>query len=262
MVSEVLQCSTLWRIMPSWLTGTYQALDTVSYTTAALCWVDKVHDVLNTSDRSDPMLHPPLACRLPALPPDVFPPPPPLFSFFHSVCSVHPVVDLDTDTVWSCVRVGKVVTHCQSLSAPSMAVPPPGCAVTCSAALPLSGWQVPGERWDTPLVCSCLCLWYIQWSNLICFVIIIQKPGCVPVVFQCSAKCGLGQEMRSVQCLTHTGQPSNECLEHQRPAAMQQCKSKCDLSLPISTDNPEGQRSQISPSSLILHRNGIDRFAI
>uniref|UniRef100_A0A8C6MJH1 ADAM metallopeptidase with thrombospondin type 1 motif, 10 n=1 Tax=Nothobranchius furzeri TaxID=105023 RepID=A0A8C6MJH1_NOTFU len=48
---------------------------------------------------------------------------------------------------------------------------------------------------------------------------------------ECSAKCGLGQEMRSVQCHAHTGQPSSECLEHQRPAAMQQCKSKCDLSL-------------------------------
>ncbi|XP_061680896.1 A disintegrin and metalloproteinase with thrombospondin motifs 10 isoform X1 [Syngnathoides biaculeatus] len=56
---------------------------------------------------------------------------------------------------------------------------------------------------------------------------------------ECSAKCGLGQEMRSVQCLTHTGMPSNECLEHLRPASMQQCKSKCDLILPISTDNPE-----------------------
>uniref|UniRef100_A0AAQ4QFS6 ADAM metallopeptidase with thrombospondin type 1 motif, 10 n=1 Tax=Gasterosteus aculeatus aculeatus TaxID=481459 RepID=A0AAQ4QFS6_GASAC len=56
---------------------------------------------------------------------------------------------------------------------------------------------------------------------------------------ECSARCGLGQEMRSVQCLTPNGQPSNECLEHQRPSAMQQCKSKCDLSLPISTDNPE-----------------------
>ncbi|MEQ2172049.1 hypothetical protein GOODEAATRI_016965, partial [Goodea atripinnis] len=53
---------------------------------------------------------------------------------------------------------------------------------------------------------------------------------CINRVFvvQCSARCGLGQEMRSVQCLAHTGQPSNECLEHQRPAAMQQCKSKCD----------------------------------
>ncbi|XP_077441258.1 A disintegrin and metalloproteinase with thrombospondin motifs 10 [Vanacampus margaritifer] len=56
---------------------------------------------------------------------------------------------------------------------------------------------------------------------------------------ECSAKCGLGQEMRSVQCLTHTGMPSNECLEHLRPASMQQCKSKCDLIMPISTDNPE-----------------------
>ncbi|MEQ2251677.1 A disintegrin and metalloproteinase with thrombospondin motifs 6 [Ilyodon furcidens] len=56
---------------------------------------------------------------------------------------------------------------------------------------------------------------------------------------ECSARCGLGQEMRSVQCLAHTGQPSNECLEHQRPAAMQQCKSKCDPSLPIDTENPE-----------------------
>uniref|UniRef100_A0A8C9XWX8 ADAM metallopeptidase with thrombospondin type 1 motif, 10 n=1 Tax=Sander lucioperca TaxID=283035 RepID=A0A8C9XWX8_SANLU len=56
---------------------------------------------------------------------------------------------------------------------------------------------------------------------------------------ECSARCGLGQEMRSVQCLTPSRQPSNECLEHQRPAGMQQCKSKCDLNLPISTDNPE-----------------------
>lgn len=53
---------------------------------------------------------------------------------------------------------------------------------------------------------------------------------------ECSAKCGLGQEMRSVQCLAHTGQPSSECLDHQRPAAMQQCRSKCDLSLPIAVE--------------------------
>uniref|UniRef100_H3CXS6 ADAM metallopeptidase with thrombospondin type 1 motif, 10 n=1 Tax=Tetraodon nigroviridis TaxID=99883 RepID=H3CXS6_TETNG len=56
---------------------------------------------------------------------------------------------------------------------------------------------------------------------------------------ECSAKCGLGQEMRAVQCLTHTGQLSNECLEHQRPASMQQCKSKCDLSLSVNADNSE-----------------------
>uniref|UniRef100_A0A8C7N3W1 ADAM metallopeptidase with thrombospondin type 1 motif, 10 n=1 Tax=Oncorhynchus kisutch TaxID=8019 RepID=A0A8C7N3W1_ONCKI len=55
---------------------------------------------------------------------------------------------------------------------------------------------------------------------------------------ECSARCGLGQEKRSVQCLAQTGQPSNECPDLQRPAAMQQCKSKCDLSsLPM--DIPE-----------------------
>lgn len=82
-------------------------------------------------------------------------------------------------------------------------------------------------------------IWISAWSS---------DPSTVPsphmgmfCVSQCSAKCGLGQEMRSVQCLTHTGQLSNECLEHQRPASMQQCKSKCDLSLPVSTDNSEGQ---------------------
>ncbi|XP_030229242.1 A disintegrin and metalloproteinase with thrombospondin motifs 6, partial [Gadus morhua] len=56
---------------------------------------------------------------------------------------------------------------------------------------------------------------------------------------ECLARCGLGQEMRSVQCLTHTGLPSTECMEHLRPAGMQQCKSKCDLSLPATTDHPE-----------------------
>ncbi|KAJ8418969.1 hypothetical protein AAFF_G00004680 [Aldrovandia affinis] len=53
---------------------------------------------------------------------------------------------------------------------------------------------------------------------------------------ECSSKCGLGQEMRSVQCLSHTGQPSSECLDTHRPAAMQQCETKCDLG---PTDNPE-----------------------
>nr|XP_015220789.1 PREDICTED: A disintegrin and metalloproteinase with thrombospondin motifs 10 [Lepisosteus oculatus] len=55
-------------------------------------------------------------------------------------------------------------------------------------------------------------------------------------LFQCSAKCGLGQELRSVQCLTHTGQLSTECPEAQRPAAMQQCESKCEVG---PTDSPE-----------------------
>lgn len=69
-------------------------------------------------------------------------------SFFISpmVCSALPAVVLATGTVWSCVRAGRVVTRCQSPSAPRTAGPPPECAVTCSAALPLSGWQVPGER--------------------------------------------------------------------------------------------------------------------
>ncbi|XP_041086125.1 A disintegrin and metalloproteinase with thrombospondin motifs 10 [Polyodon spathula] len=53
---------------------------------------------------------------------------------------------------------------------------------------------------------------------------------------ECSAKCGLGQQMRSVQCLTYTGQPSSECSEALRPAGMQQCESKCN---PGPTDNPE-----------------------
>uniref|UniRef100_A0A673JAV4 PLAC domain-containing protein n=1 Tax=Sinocyclocheilus rhinocerous TaxID=307959 RepID=A0A673JAV4_9TELE len=54
---------------------------------------------------------------------------------------------------------------------------------------------------------------------------------------ECSAWCGMGQEIRLVQCLTHIGQPSNECTETHRPASMQQCKSKCDKNGP--TDNPE-----------------------
>ncbi|XP_064186122.1 A disintegrin and metalloproteinase with thrombospondin motifs 10 [Anguilla rostrata] len=53
---------------------------------------------------------------------------------------------------------------------------------------------------------------------------------------ECSSKCGLGQEKRSVQCLTRTGQPSSECLDAQRPAAMQQCQSRCDTG---PTDSPE-----------------------
>ncbi|XP_032885767.1 A disintegrin and metalloproteinase with thrombospondin motifs 6 [Amblyraja radiata] len=44
----------------------------------------------------------------------------------------------------------------------------------------------------------------------------------------CSAQCGLGQQMRTVQCLSYTGQPSTECPEALRPPSMQQCESKCD----------------------------------
>ncbi|RVE66130.1 hypothetical protein OJAV_G00123340 [Oryzias javanicus] len=52
---------------------------------------------------------------------------------------------------------------------------------------------------------------------------------------QCSAHCGLGQQMRTVTCLSYTGQLSNECPESQRPATMQQCESKCN-----STPNSNG----------------------
>ena len=52
-------------------------------------------------------------------------------------------------------------------------------------------------------------------------------------LLQCSAQCGLGQQMRTVQCLSYTGQPSNECAESLRPTTMQQCESKCDAT-PIS----------------------------
>ncbi|CAB1324288.1 unnamed protein product [Coregonus sp. 'balchen'] len=76
---------------------------------------------------------------------------------------------------------------------------------------------------------------------------------------ECSAKCGLGQEMRSVQCLVHTGQPSNECPDLQRPAAMQQCKSKCDLSsLPM--DIPEGDPEECKDVNTVAYCPLVLRF--
>lgn len=55
---------------------------------------------------------------------------------------------------------------------------------------------------------------------------------------QCSIQCGLGQQMRTVQCLSHIGQPSMECPESFKPAAMQQCESRCEA---LPTENPEGK---------------------
>ncbi|XP_048353725.1 A disintegrin and metalloproteinase with thrombospondin motifs 10-like [Sphaerodactylus townsendi] len=52
----------------------------------------------------------------------------------------------------------------------------------------------------------------------------------------CSGKCGFGQQRRSVQCMSHTGQPSSECVETLRPVMMQQCENKCDSG---PTENPE-----------------------
>ncbi|XP_029466796.1 A disintegrin and metalloproteinase with thrombospondin motifs 10 isoform X2 [Rhinatrema bivittatum] len=53
---------------------------------------------------------------------------------------------------------------------------------------------------------------------------------------ECSTQCGFGQQMRSVQCLAHTGRPSTECVESLQPAAMQQCETKCEAG---PTDNPD-----------------------
>lgn len=75
-----------------------------------------------------------------------------------------------------------------------------------------------------------------QADSLCCFVL------------QCSAQCGLGQQMRTVQCLSYTGQPSNECAESLRPSTMQQCESKCDAT-PIS--NGDGKRRK--PCMMTLH---------
>uniref|UniRef100_A0A8C5S7I0 PLAC domain-containing protein n=1 Tax=Laticauda laticaudata TaxID=8630 RepID=A0A8C5S7I0_LATLA len=53
---------------------------------------------------------------------------------------------------------------------------------------------------------------------------------------ECSGQCSFGQQRRSVQCVTYTGQPSGECVEALKPSAMQQCESKCDSGL---IENPE-----------------------
>ncbi|XP_038596101.1 A disintegrin and metalloproteinase with thrombospondin motifs 10 [Tachyglossus aculeatus] len=53
---------------------------------------------------------------------------------------------------------------------------------------------------------------------------------------ECSAQCGFGQQLRSVQCTTHTGQPSGDCTAALQPPATQQCESKCESS---PTESPE-----------------------
>lgn len=55
--------------------------------------------------------------------------------------------------------------------------------------------------------------------------------------------------MRTVQCLSYTGQPSNECAETLRPTTMQQCESKCDAT-PIA--NGDGKTiTRITDMSLL-----------
>lgn len=75
-----------------------------------------------------------------------------------------------------------------------------------------------------------LVLYLKKWIHIISLLCIFY--------LQCSAQCGLGQQMRTVQCLSYTGQASSECSETHRPPSMQQCESKCD-STPIS--NTEGK---------------------
>uniref|UniRef100_A0A665WZM9 ADAM metallopeptidase with thrombospondin type 1 motif, 6 n=1 Tax=Echeneis naucrates TaxID=173247 RepID=A0A665WZM9_ECHNA len=68
---------------------------------------------------------------------------------------------------------------------------------------------------------------------------------------QCSAQCGLGQQMRTVQCLSYTGQPSSECAESLRPTNMQQCESKCDAT-PISNGDECKDVNKVAYCPLVL----------
>nr|XP_051709665.1 A disintegrin and metalloproteinase with thrombospondin motifs 6 isoform X11 [Oryctolagus cuniculus] len=68
---------------------------------------------------------------------------------------------------------------------------------------------------------------------------------------QCSAQCGLGQQMRTVQCLSYTGQASSDCPETARPPSMQQCESKCD-STPISNTEECKDVNKVAYCPLVL----------
>ncbi|KAI7793269.1 A disintegrin and metalloproteinase with thrombospondin motifs 6 [Triplophysa rosa] len=68
---------------------------------------------------------------------------------------------------------------------------------------------------------------------------------------QCSAQCGLGQQMRTVQCVSYTGQLSNECPESLRPNTMQQCESKCDAT-PISNGDECKDVNKVAYCPLVL----------
>ncbi|KAM8827894.1 A disintegrin and metalloproteinase with thrombospondin motifs 6 isoform 2-T5 [Spinachia spinachia] len=68
---------------------------------------------------------------------------------------------------------------------------------------------------------------------------------------QCSAQCGLGQQMRTVTCLSYTGQPSGDCAESLRPATMQQCESKCDAT-PVSNGDECKDVNKVAYCPLVL----------
>ncbi|TRY68193.1 hypothetical protein DNTS_027843 [Danionella cerebrum] len=68
---------------------------------------------------------------------------------------------------------------------------------------------------------------------------------------QCSAQCGLGQQMRTVQCLSYTGQTSSECPDSLRPNTMQQCESKCDAT-PIAAGDECKDVNKVAYCPLVL----------
>lgn len=57
--------------------------------------------------------------------------------------------------------------------------------------------------------------------------------------------------MRTVQCLSYTGQPSHECAESLRPTTMQQCESKCDAT-PISNGDECKDVNKVAYCPLVL----------
>uniref|UniRef100_A0A8C7DLT8 ADAM metallopeptidase with thrombospondin type 1 motif 6 n=1 Tax=Oncorhynchus kisutch TaxID=8019 RepID=A0A8C7DLT8_ONCKI len=68
---------------------------------------------------------------------------------------------------------------------------------------------------------------------------------------QCSAQCGLGQQMRTVQCLSYTGQPSSDCPKALRPPNMQQCESKCGAT-PIANGDECKDVNKVAYCPLVL----------
>ncbi|XP_034168470.2 A disintegrin and metalloproteinase with thrombospondin motifs 6 [Pangasianodon hypophthalmus] len=68
---------------------------------------------------------------------------------------------------------------------------------------------------------------------------------------QCSAQCGLGQQIRTVQCLSYTGQPSSDCPEALRPSMIQPCESKCDAT-PIANGDECKDVNKVAYCPLVL----------
>lgn len=65
--------------------------------------------------------------------------------------------------------------------------------------------------------------------------------------------------MRTVQCLSYAGQPSNDCAETLRPSMIQPCESKCDAT-PIANGDGEYQDfSQVNIKLLDMAVTNINR---